>query len=66
MSKNIQDGIGPKERRFISGRKKPLRTPPKTIIMCIDMAGTASDQVSKAMRSEVMGSSIATTVALYL
>lgn len=47
-------------------RKKPLRTPPKTVSMCIDMAGTASDQGSMAMRSEVMGSSVATTVALYL
>jgi hypothetical protein len=40
MNKNVQDRIASKERRFISDREKPLKTPPKTVIMCIGMVRT--------------------------
>lgn len=41
MNKKIQDRMAVEERRFISGRKKPLKSVPNTVVMCIGSAGTA-------------------------
>lgn len=40
VKKNVQDNIASKERRFISGGEKPLKTPLKTVIVCMIRAGT--------------------------
>ena len=41
MNLKVQDRMAAEERRFVSGRDKPLSSVPNTVIMCIASSGTA-------------------------